>query len=538
MGFKLANYAKKLPVGLSAIVYRNDLGNMHEEVVRSLKLNRDLGKMLKQGIELNKPIKIGWSRDGEPIPKKGEMGLAPALPNKGRVRILGDLGPMNAILCQGGTFSLEGTAGDFHAAWNNGGHHVIERKVGEHIGHGMIDGKIVARDGCGKFAGSSLKGGTLIIRGDAGSQLGAGMEGGTILVVGDVGDSIGSRMTGGRILVSGRCPKPGEGAKTITLSKNEINEFNENLDDDLLKISDDVICIVADEDVEISSLKPNKTSIGDWSDITIVPEVNTKRLVEGQTLDTIVVLGGEHIPSLEDSIESIGLDYPHIFESPKSIKNFSSIVSTKPNNSDFLVVNQENIQKIYSEIPNAAGIIIDLSSMPSMTPPVLDGFLIAIRAISLRLIPILLRDGLGRVNSLHTFGKNHPIQGVIVDLVDVSGLHAASCLPKIGRSIIESKIDSSICPTFISVPWMASSSDILIARGCGAAGVISSVEKEMKITSIKIHNELRGWLEELGIDSIEKIGRKHLRANSEQAAALSGIRLSGYDRALPMWFSQ
>ncbi|HJM44838.1 MAG TPA: hypothetical protein QF644_02690, partial [Candidatus Poseidoniaceae archaeon] len=185
-----------------------------------------------------------------------------------------------------------------------------------------------------------------------------------------------------------------------------------------------------------------------------------------------------------------------------------------------------------------AGIIIDLSSMPSMTPPVLDGFLIAIRAISLRLIPILLRDGLGRVNSLHTFGKNHPIQGVIVDLVDVSGLHAASCLPKIGRSIIESKIDSSICPTFISVPWMASSSDILIARGCGAAGVISSVEKEMKITSIKIHNELRGWLEELGIDSIEKIGRKHLRANSEQAAALSGIRLSGYDRALPMWFSQ
>ena len=80
--------------------------------------------------------------------------------------------------------------------------------------------------------------------------------------------------------------------------------------------------------------------------------------------------------------------------------------------------------------------------------------------------------------------------------------------------------------------------DILIARGCGATGVISSGENEVKKNSVKIHSELRGWLEELGIDSVEKIARKHLRANSEQIAALSGIRLAGYDRALPMWFSQ
>ena len=90
--------------------------------------------------------------------------------------------------------------------------------------------------------------------------------------------------------------------------------------------------------MDLTSLKPNKTSIGDWSEITIVPEVNTKRLVNGQTLDTIVVLGGEKIPILEDSFESIGLEYPHLFESSKSIKNFSSIVSTKPNNSDFLII--------------------------------------------------------------------------------------------------------------------------------------------------------------------------------------------------------
>ena len=202
---------------------------MREEVVRSLKLNYDLGKMLKQGIELNKPIKIGWSRDGEPIPKKGEMGLAPGLPKNGRIRILGNLGSMNAILSQGGAFSLEGSAKDFHAAWNNGGTHIVERKVGEHLGHGMIDGKIIVRDGCGKYAGSSMEGGLLIIRGDAGSNLGVGMKGGTILVMGDVGTSVGARMTGGRILVSGKCPKPGEGAKIASLTEEEIKEFNKDL---------------------------------------------------------------------------------------------------------------------------------------------------------------------------------------------------------------------------------------------------------------------------------------------------------------------
>ena len=511
---------------------------MREEVVRSLKLNKDLTKMLKQGIELNKPIKIGWSREGEPIPKKGEIGLAPALPEKGRVRILGELGHMNGILCQGGSFSLEGSSGDFHGAWNNGGSHVIERKVGDHLGHAMENGKIVARDGCGKFAGSSLKGGLLIIRGDAGSQLGAGMSGGTILVVGDVGDSVGSRMTGGRILVSGRCPKPGEGAKMVTLTKNEIDEFNDSLNDDLLKISDDVICVVTDESIEVKSEQPKKASLGDWSELTIVPEVGKNRLVKGQALDTIVVIGGDEITNLEDNIDSIGLDLPLIFESEKSIKDLGTIVHSKPSESDFLVIDENNIQTSHKEMRNAGGIILDLSSMPALNPPSLDGLLVAIRAMSSRLIPILIKDGLSRVNNLHTLGKNHPIQGVIVDLHDISGLHAASCLPKIGRSIIESKIDSSICPTFISVPWEISSNDIIVARGCGAAGLISKEIKEPKKIHKEIHNELRGWLEELGLDSIEKIARKHLRANSHEVATLSGIRLTGYERALPMWFSQ
>lgn len=511
---------------------------MREEVVRSLKLNNDLGKMLKQGIELNKPIKIGWSRDGEPIPKKGEMGLAPGLPKNGRIRILGNLGSMNAILSQGGAFSLEGSAKDFHAAWNNGGTHIVERKVGEHLGHGMIDGKIIVRDGCGKYAGSSMEGGLLIIRGDAGSNLGVGMKGGTILVMGDVGTSVGARMTGGRILVSGKCPKPGEGAKIASLSEEEIKEFNKDLDDDLLNISRDVICIISDDSTDKSSKKPKKITNGNWDEITVVPEANSKKLVEGQELDTILIIGGEKIEKINDSIETIALEQPLLLKSEKTIKSITSIVSSKPSGKDLLLINNQNICEISKNISNCGGVVLDISSIPNMDAESLDGLLIAIRALSKKLLPILIKDGLNRVNRLHSLGKNHLIQGVIVDLEDFSGLHASSSLPKIGRSIIESKIDRSTCPTFIQTSWKASAKDIIVAKGCGIEGLISEISTNHDEYLKLINQELRGWLEELGIDSIEKVERKHLRANSYESATMSGIRLTGFERALPMWFSQ
>ncbi|MBJ23740.1 MAG: hypothetical protein CMB64_03635, partial [Euryarchaeota archaeon] len=101
-----------------------------------------------------------------------------------------------------------------------------------------------------------------------------------------------------------------------------------------------------------------------------------------------------------------------------------------------------------------------------------------------------------------------------------------------------SKIDKNACPTFIQIPWEVDAKDILIAKGCGVEGIISEINKDPENSVKKINQELRGWLEELGIDSIEKIARKHLRANSFQSATMSGIRLAGYERALPMWFSQ
>ena len=56
------------------------MSNIREEVLRSIKLNEDLSKLMEQALELDRTIKIGWTRDGEPNPKDGETGIAPALP--------------------------------------------------------------------------------------------------------------------------------------------------------------------------------------------------------------------------------------------------------------------------------------------------------------------------------------------------------------------------------------------------------------------------------------------------------------------------
>ena len=46
---------------------------------------------------------------------------------------------------------------------------------------------------------------------------------------------------------------------------------------------------------------------------------------------------------------------------------------------------------------------------------------------------------------------------------------------------------------------------------------------------------MRGWMLELGINNLNELTRRNLRALDHDTAAISGLRLIGYDRPLPMW---
>jgi hypothetical protein len=51
-------------------------------------------------------------------------------------------------------------------------------------------------------------------------------------------------------------------------------------------------------------------------------------------------------------------------------------------------------------------------------------------------------------------------------------------------------------------------------------------------------DELRGRMTDLGIDALERLTRRNLRALEHDTAAQSGLRLAGYDRPLPQWMGQ
>ena len=65
---------------------------------RSIGINRQLAGALETAIERNAILRIGWTADGTEVPKEGESGLCPFLPEGARVRSLGRLGPWICLL--------------------------------------------------------------------------------------------------------------------------------------------------------------------------------------------------------------------------------------------------------------------------------------------------------------------------------------------------------------------------------------------------------------------------------------------------------
>jgi len=50
--------------------------------------------------------------------------------------------------------------------------------------------------------------------------------------------------------------------------------------------------------------------------------------------------------------------------------------------------------------------------------------------------------------------------------------------------------------------------------------------------------DLASELRRIGTNSIDSLERKHLRALNHETAAVSGLRLAGYERPLPHWFAR
>jgi formylmethanofuran dehydrogenase subunit C len=522
---------------------------MVDEVAKSLKLNRNLSNNLSKAIELDRAIKIGWGAQGDAKPKEGEIGIAPHLPPGARVRLLGNLGDFTAFCCNGGTFTLEGNALGWFGAFSSDGRLVVERDAGFRCGHGMSGGRLFCQGSVGDEAGAALNGGTIIVRGHAGQRTGIGMEDGTIVVVGDCKGDAGQGMTGGRIIVDGRCLPEGDGALQRGLTKAEHKEINGLLKEHDLTVSEDAVVIEADASSAIPAKSPDQTVWGDFGEIGLISGEIPIDASSPIDVVTLLTRGEEDegvvfpLPVLLELENGKGLTGSLLSEQP-------CLVDSGPRGIDLVRIGKGNVSSADELLPHAAGVVLDLDDLPPLNDGEILALMTGLRSHLGDEKPVLIAGRVDRVTNLHRMLNDQPIDGVLVRLTSGVGMAAPAALPRIGLSARDAGVSDTL--HVLDIPWDATADDAAIAAaaGCGIIRVNPfAIEEEtpgtQKARAEAVENwlnefaaTLRGRLTDMGVDALEKLNRRHLRALEHDTAAQSGLRLAGYDRPLPQWMGQ
>ncbi len=523
------------------------MADVSDVVQRSMSINEKLHPRLATAAEQNAILRIGWTNAGDPVPKNGELGLCPGLPDGARIRALGKLGSWVAAFGRGGSFTIQGDAEHFLGAGNHGVSITCEQFAGNFAGYMMFDGVIKILEGVGHDAGSSMQGGVLFIRGSAGKRLGGGMSGGTIIVHGDVGDEPGIGMTGGQIIINGRCPQPPEGVMLRPLTDKEIKDINKDLDEDM-EVPIDAVCLEVDE----NGVEPSEnihSASGDLSTIGLVPTENNP-LQSYASVDTVALLGDE------EGVETIALPLPILplvqsgevmkstDELPSRLSNVlngqPAIVCSNPRPIDLAYISSYTLEGIVDLLKDVAGFVIDFDSFPSLTAEEVDGLVVALRGLSKPNIPMVSIQSLSHVQLQHQRSTYHQFHLALSRLDDGSGTPYVASLPIIGRSA-KSQFEGSNAQAGIISELALHGHDlaVLIASGMTIACCPCPVEQtdDIAIWLYDIKSELTRHLQRIGISTIDALSRAHLRALDYDTAAMSGLRLSGFERPLPHWFS-
>ena len=514
-------------------------------VARSFNINNKLGPKLEAAAEQNAILRIGWTNAGDPVPKNGELGLCPGIPKGAKIRALGTLGSWTAAFGKGGVFTIQGDVGSFLGAANNGNQITCERSAGNYAGFAMSSGKISILDGCGDDLGSCMSGGLLAVRGNAGLRVGGGMTGGIIVVDGDIGNDPGAGMTGGKIIVNGRCPNPPEGVVLRPITDSELVELNKEIDDKNFQIPNDSVCL--ESSGEQKNNNHSVVSAGDLSMIGLVPSGQPRNMFYS-TCDTVALLGER-----AESNTPIALPLPilpHITDGnilvnkkkpSKLVETQPFVVTHNPRTVDFISVEMNNLTHCTDALSISGGAIVNLMKMPSMDAEEIDGMLVAIRSLLGQEKPFGFADGVGRIEALHKSSSYHNADISICIIEDESGISESASLPLIGRSN-KANLENTYTDSGIELGFSANAEDIAKLRASGLKFVCCSSPSDS-------YDEISNWLDEiqsklstilqnLGLESIDSLSRQNLRALDYETAAVSGLRLSGYERPLPHWFAR
>lgn len=512
---------------------------------KSIAINTRLRASLEKSVKAKQMLDIGWTRDDQEVPKTGEMGLCPNLIPGSRVRALGKLGSWTASFNNGGQFILHGDTTSFFGAASKDGDMRIKGFAGDYLGYSMEGGTIIGEDGAGNDCAHNLLGGTIIVNGNVGARVGSGMKGGIVIVHGDVGRDPGAGMKGGKIIVNGRCPNPANGVSMSALTKKEVSEINSQISNQEYHIPNDALCLQAKEIIQVDN-DSDFFSDSDLSNISIVSN-NRKSLNSSFPCDTVKLIGKDSpialpipmIPFIDDG--GLLTDYDSQSQAVKEkLIEQPFLVTKNPRPIDLLLLGSENLSQFTKNHENLSGIIIDFDTIAPLDDESLDGLRVAILSLLGEGKLMISINGLGAISAAHARAGKHQFDSVVARMHDNSGITEAAALPIIGRSIKENLGEGISEPgVILEFPCNANDIAVLCASGLSFAICPPPFEEPEDIAYwlAGISDDLNLILRRIGISSIDNVSRSNLRANDYDTAAVSGLRLAGFERPLPHWFS-
>jgi hypothetical protein len=149
---------------------------------------------------------------------------------------------------------------------------------------------------------------------------------------------------------------------------------------------------------------------------------------------------------------------------------------------------------------------------------------------------VFLRGSVDRIEHLFRLVVELEMDGAVVDCSSPNGSRLASTLPRIGLASKAMSLAEHGKFVMMEIDEAPSAKDLLIAVAAGCHAVVAPLRNDdVEGCLDEAGSKLRGWMRELGVDGIERVGRRNLRALDYDTAAVSGLRLIGYDRPLPMW---
>ena len=123
--------------------------------------------------------------------------------------------------------------------------------------------------------------------------------------------------------------------------------------------------------------------------------------------DTVVLLGQE---------DSLALPIPLLPFVPQGVQDdlfHPCLVKENPRDCDIVIIDSDNIASAGTLVQEAAGLPVDMDSLPSLDGASIDGLLVALKCIAGPQAKVLLLRGVSQSASLHSDSQHHGVDAAI-----------------------------------------------------------------------------------------------------------------------------